>query len=199
MNMTKNALETAVAAFVATVTGKNAATLENSKAGKSAIAALRTVAELTHDGGMDISAAKAYITANLKAVKMKDGSIKPYATAFTGYRVALSEGHPIATGYGDKGTEPLSAPNAREFNYSQAERETRKALADARKELSTRIAACKDLSLLREVTELLPEVVKADKAGTVTVIDPAQYLNGVAFAPEGDESEGAEPAEAVAA
>jgi hypothetical protein len=126
----------------------------------------------------------------MKAAKMTPGSVKPYATAFTGYRVALSEGTEIETGHGEDGTKPMAAPAAREFNLSPTERAARAKLTAARKELSKRITACNDLSLLAELTELLPEVVKADKSGTVTLIDPLSLL--------GDLSDDA-PAEAIAA
>jgi hypothetical protein len=189
--VTRDTLKSAVAELVASVTGHKAASNAASEVSKTAAANLRNVASLTASAGMNVSTARDFVVASMKAAGIKPGTVKPYSTAFTGYRQALAEGVAIDTGHGKDNANPMPAPAAREFNLSVSEREARAKLAAARKELNARITACTDLALLAELTELLPEVVKDGKAPVVN-IDPEQFLAGIA-----DEADA--PAEAVAA
>jgi len=159
MNVNVKALTVAVDTILAAVADKAGHAKDASKSGKTASDALRAYATLTAAEGVPTASAKAYMADRMKAAKLPDGTVKPYAQSFAGYRAAIGEGVDIDKG--GKGGKPLSANSARDYLLPKAERDA-KALADTiRKEIAERLAAIKDTAELVAFRDILPAVAGA--------------------------------------
>jgi hypothetical protein len=175
MNVNVKALTLAVDTILAAVADKAGHSKAASKDGKNASDALRAYATLTAAEGVPVAGAKAYLADRMKAAKVPDGTVKPYAQSFAGYRAAIAEGVDIDKA--GKGGKPLSANVARDYLLPKVEREA-KAAADAiRKEIAERLAAIKDAAELVAFRDILPAVPGAVETVAVVVMpDAAEYF-----------------------
>lgn len=168
---TKTLIAAAAAAVIAAALDKKNASAKAGEVGKSAIKAVREFAHVTADNGVDAKGAADYLNAAWKDTGKPAGTIKPYLSAFRGYRQAITEGVNIDN-VAKEGEEakPMTAPAARVYLLSKAEREERAVLETIRKEIGERVRACKIVADLIAFRDMLPE---AEGKVTTTVAEPS--------------------------
>jgi hypothetical protein len=199
MNVTKTQIVEAAARVVALAANKKASASENGKAGQSAVAAVREYAILTAAAGNPSVGAADYLIATWKATGAKVGTIKPYVSAFRGYRQALAEGVNIldASPDSDGDAKPMTAPAARVFLLSKDEREEKAILDTVRAEIAQRARACKNLADLTAIRDMLPAV--EGKVRNVAPTEPTADSILDSLFTEQSEDEQAEEQEAAVA
>lgn len=195
----KSLIATAAAAVIAAALDKKNASAKAGEVGKSAVQAVREYAHVTADNGVDAKGAADYLNAAWKATGKPAGTIKPYISSFRGYRQAITEGVNIDNVAPEgEDAKPMTAPAARVFLLSKAEREERAALDTIRKEIGERVRACSNLADLVAFRDMLPEA--QGKAKTVTDEPSADSLLDSLIGDDDEADEATEGAqEAVAA
>ena len=156
------------AAVAEAVTNKAKHSAEAGQDSTSAIARVRDLATEAAKIGAPVDWTRKLLSSTLTLVKVNENTIKPYASALSGYMEVLADGGSIKTGHGPKGTSAMTAPKAREYfarKYETAEEKAEREAAEERAgivgEIVDRLKAVKDAAFLRQVLETLPEVEEA--------------------------------------
>lgn len=166
----RSAIRSALTGLVSDLSGTRSASRDAGAKRANAAAHLRQFVGATQEAGIAVEKAQELLRAAWKATTLPVGTIKPYVTAYAGYRAAMDEGVNIFDlgGGKDGNPAPLSVPKAREYLIPADQREANKAMADVRAEIAERVRGVKNLADLVAFRDMLPEV----EGGTTTTTEP---------------------------
>ena len=176
-------LSAKVSAIVAAVKAKQDDGTNARNDNETALSRVRELAATTAEAGADAKMVADLIAAALVANGIKAGTARPYAMAYKGFRVAISEGKSV-TEYAKKANgkyRPMSASEAQQAakwaDMTPAEREQAKAegeLQAIRDEIAKRLNGITDAATLNAIRDQLPEVAEDDSVKTETAAEKAQ-------------------------